>query len=108
MKQSGIVTILSTAAPGEAPAIAKMFVDRRLVACVNIQPIRSVYRWKGKAVDEGESLMIMKTREKNAGVVIDTIRSENSYDLPEIIVLPVIGGHAPYLDWVRRETEPMK
>lgn len=104
MTKSDIVTILSTAAPGQAPVIARMLVGNRLVACINIQPVRSIYRWKGKTFDEGECLMIMKTRKENAGAVIAAIKKEHSYDVPEIIVLPVITGFAPYLDWVRRET----
>lgn len=106
MAKSSVVTILSTAAPGQAPAIAKMLVERRLVACVTIQQVRSVYRWKGRTFDEGESLMIMKTRSENADAVIAAIKKEHSYDVPEIIVLPVLAGYAPYLDWVRRETGP--
>jgi len=104
MAKSGIVTILATAAPGQAPGIAKTLVDNRLVACVNIQPVRSIYRWKGRTSDEGESLMIMKTRTENADAVVAAIKKEHSYEVPEIIVLPVIAGYAPYLDWVRRET----
>ncbi|HOX34647.1 MAG TPA: divalent-cation tolerance protein CutA [Methanoregulaceae archaeon] len=106
MAKSSVVTILSTAAPGQAPAIAKMLVERRLVACVNIQPVRSIYRWKGRTLDEGESLMIMKSRKENTDAVIAAIKKEHSYEVPEIIVLPVIAGYAPYLDWVRREAGP--
>jgi len=104
MTKSGVVTILSTAAPGQAAAIAKTLVETRLVACVNIQQVRSIYRWKGTTFDEGESLIIMKTRTENADAVIAAIKKQHSYDVPEIIVLPVIAGYTPYLDWVRRET----
>ena len=61
-KKSGIVTILSTAPPEQAPELAKTLVNQRLVACVSIMPVRSVYRWREKVVDEGESLLFMKTR----------------------------------------------
>jgi periplasmic divalent cation tolerance protein len=102
--KSGIVTILSTSTPQQAPAIAKSLVGQRLVACVNIVPVRSVYRWQEKIADEGESLMIIKTREENADAVIASIKKEHSYNVPEILVLPVVKGHAPYLDWVLQET----
>ncbi len=103
-RKSGIVVVLSTATPEQAPALAKSLVERRFAACVNILPVRSVYRWQEKICDEGETLLIVKTREENADSVIAAIRQEHRYDVPEIIVLPVVKGYAPYLDWVCRET----
>ena len=105
VKKSGIVTILSTTTREQAPVLAKSLVGQRLVACVTIMPVRSVYRWRENVVDEDESLMIMKTREENADTVIATIKREHSYEVPEILVLPVVQGHAPYLDWIRQETK---
>lgn len=103
-KKSGIVTVLSTASREQAPVIARALVEDRLVACVNSMPVRSVYRWQGEICDEGETLLIMKTREENAGAVVAAVKRLHSYDVPEIIVLPVLKGYAPYLDWVARET----
>ena len=103
-KKSGIVTVLSTASREQAPVIARALVEDRLVACVNSMPVRSVYRWQGGICDEGETLLIMKTREENAGAVVAAVKRLHSYDVPEIIVLPVLKGYAPYLDWVARET----
>lgn len=103
-KKSGIVTILSTATPEQAPVIAQALVADRLVACINIMPVRSIYQWQGKTCDDSESLMIMKTREDQADAVIAGIKKLHSYDLPEIIVLPVLNGYPPYLDWVARQS----
>ena len=103
-KKSGIVTVLSTASREHAPVIARALVEDRLVACVNSMPVRSVYRWHGEICDEEETLLIMKTREENAGAVVAAVKRLHSYDVPEIIVLPVLKGYAPYLDWVARET----
>jgi periplasmic divalent cation tolerance protein len=105
-ENSGIVVILSTAAPEQAPVIAQKLVAERLVACVNIMPVRSIYRWQEKTCDDEENLLIMKTTEGNADAVIAAVKKVHSYDLPEIIVLPVTKGYPPYLEWVAEETLP--
>jgi periplasmic divalent cation tolerance protein len=67
-------------------------------------PVRSLYRWKGEFCDDGEHLLIIKTRRELADRVIRALKAEHPCEVPEIIVLPVIAGHAPYLDWVYGET----
>ncbi|MFZ0005868.1 MAG: divalent-cation tolerance protein CutA [Methanoregula sp.] len=99
-----IVVILCTAAPDTAAAMAEQLVNRKLVACVNIVPVQSTYRWKGRICHEPEHLMIAKTTKTHANTVVEILKSLHTYDVPEIIVLPVTMGYAPYLDWVRRET----
>jgi periplasmic divalent cation tolerance protein len=99
-----VVVILSTAPPHESAAMARALLDRRLVACVNVMPVRSFYRWKGEFCDDQEHLLIAKTTQDKLETVIPTIRTMHPYEVPEIIVLPVIAGHAPYLEWVHQET----
>jgi periplasmic divalent cation tolerance protein len=98
------VVIFSTAPPADSTAIARVLLDRRLVACVNVIPVRSFYRWKGEFCDDQEHLLIAKTTEEKAGEVIAAIRAMHPYEVPEIIAVPVIAGHAPYLEWVDQET----
>ena len=100
-----ICVILSTVPPALAPALAKSLLEKNLVACVNIMPVRSLYRWKGEHCDDEESLLIIKTRRQLADAVIQALKPEHPYEVPEIIVLPVIAGHAPYLAWVHEETK---
>ena len=98
------VLIFSTAPLSEAEGIARTLVERRLVACVNITAVQSIYRWEGRISDEPERLLVIKTTGHRQGEVIAAIKELHSYALPEIIVLPIIGGYIPYLSWVRDET----
>lgn len=99
------VVILSTAPPGEAAGIARALVAERLAACVQLEAIRSFYRWQGKVEDEHEELMLIKTRRHLAEAVIARIREIHSYEIPEAVVIPVESGSADYLAWLSDETE---
>jgi periplasmic divalent cation tolerance protein len=99
-----ICVICSTVPPAQSAGLAKSMLEKNLVACVNITQVRSLYRWKGASCDDEEHLLIMKTRRQLAEAVIRALKAEHPYEVPEIIVLPVITGHPPYLDWVYQET----
>jgi periplasmic divalent cation tolerance protein len=98
------VVIFSTVPPAESERLARALVERRLAACVNITPVRSYYRWKGEFCCDEEHLLIVKTPKKGADKVIAGIKALHSYEVPEIIAVPVIAGHPPYLEWVHGET----
>ncbi len=98
------VVVFCTAPAAEVGTIARELVDARLAACVNIVDVRSCFRWEGSVCDEQEGLLIIKTRYDRLNPLIARIRELHSYELPEIIALPIAGGHAPYLDWIREET----
>jgi len=100
-----ICVIYSTVPPSRSEDISKRLLEKGLVACVNITPVRSLYRWKGEACDDEEHLLIMKTRRSLADKVIRTLKAMHPYEVPEIIALPVIAGHLPYLAWVHGETQ---
>jgi periplasmic divalent cation tolerance protein len=89
----------------EAERMARALVDSRLAACVNIIPgLRSVYRWKGKIWDEGEFLLLIKTRIALFRQVEGKIKQIHSYEIPEIIAIPIIQGSETYLNWLREST----
>jgi periplasmic divalent cation tolerance protein len=98
------IVILSTAPPTESEALARMLINHRYVACVNVVPVRSFYRWKREFCDDQEHLLIVKTTRERVDEVIKAIKSIHSYETPEIIALPVIDGYLPYLEWVYQET----
>ena len=99
-----LVIIFSTASESEAPPLAQALVMQHLAACVNILPVTSVYRWQGDLCRDHEHLLIIKTVQKNVETVIREIRKLHSYELPEMVVIPVTGGYLPYLEWVAAET----
>jgi len=90
-----------------AARIARTLVEERLVACANlVANVRSIYRWQGNVEDEGEVMLVLKTRADRIGALAERLRALHPYALPELVVLPIEGGLAPYLDWVRTETAP--
>jgi len=91
--------------PEEARTIARALVKDKLVACVNIIPtVHSIYRWQGKIEEGDECLLMIKTTERNVEKTIHTIRELHSYEVPEIIVTPPVGGLKEYLNYVEDET----
>jgi periplasmic divalent cation tolerance protein len=100
------VVIFSTSGPGESEKIAGDLLEKRLCACVNIVPVRSRYHWKGELCRDEEHLLIIKTTDERSDEVIRRIAEVHSYEVPEAIVLPVVAGYEPYLQWVTEETTP--
>ena len=93
-----------------ATAVAEALVRAKLAACVNLSaPIASVYEWEGKLERTTEIAVLIKTRRALADQVIAAARPLHPYSLPCFVVLPVEGGLADYLAWVRAQTlgEPL-
>ena len=89
----------------EARRIADALIERRLAGCVHIVgPVESVYRWQGKIETASEWQCWIKTRREQYEAVAGVIRELHSYELPEILVLPVIAGSPAYLKWLADET----
>jgi periplasmic divalent cation tolerance protein len=104
MDQS-IVVFVSAGSEQEALTIARTLVEERLAACVNIvSKIRSIYRWEGKICDEPECYLIIKTRQELFQAIQKRIKTLHSYDVPEIIALPIVEGLNSYLEWIQGET----
>ncbi len=101
-----IVIFITAPNEDEAAGIARAVVEARLAACVNIaRNIRSIYSWQGKIEDDTEVLMIVKTRKNLFDALSAKVRELHSYDVPEIIALPIIDGSEKYLKWINESTK---
>jgi periplasmic divalent cation tolerance protein len=89
----------------DARKIANILVDEQIAACVNIIPsVESIYKWKGKVETNNEIIILAKTTDENVKKTIKRIQELHNYELPDIIVIPIIGGLKDYLDYINRET----
>lgn len=97
-----VIVLTSCGSVKEARSIAKSLVERRLAACVNriTAPVESIYRWKRKIESAKEYLLLIKTSRARFAAVERTIRELHSYDIPEIIALPIVVGSHDYLSWL--------
>src|SRR2546423_6900829 len=85
----------------EATKIAKMLVERKLAACVQIvPPMTSIYVWKGEVQRENEIMLVAKSTRAKFEELEDAVRAIHSYETPEIIALTIVAGSEPYLSWL--------
>jgi len=106
--QNQVVVFVTASSAEEADVIARAAVEERLAACANIVPsVSSVFRWKGKIEREAEVLIILKTRRGVLERLVARVQDLHSYEVPEVIALPIVGGSEEYLDWLREQTEPV-
>ncbi|PVZ10935.1 divalent-cation tolerance protein CutA [Actinomycetospora cinnamomea] len=98
------VVLTTTDSADEAERLARLLVDARLAACVQVAgPVRSVFRWEGAVSVEPEWQLWVKTDAGRVDDLTARLVAEHTYDVPEVLVLPVVGGHGPYVRWVTEE-----
>ena len=103
------ILVLSTADSTElAHKLALALVDAGQAACVNIVPgIRSIYRWQGKVCDEAEVLLLIKTTRELFDAVCSTIRGLHTYEVPEMIALPLTAADPKYRAWLAAQLKEL-
>ena len=95
------VVLVTAGSRENASLIARTLVEERLAACCNILPgMTSVYRWEGSIQEDEEVLLICKTRIAHFAQLERRVQDLHTYDVPEVIQLPVTRGSAPYLAWI--------
>jgi periplasmic divalent cation tolerance protein len=100
-----IVVVTSVGTEEQALDVAHALVRGRQAACVNIVPnIHSVYRWKGRVCDDGEMLLIVKTRASSFDAVRETIHKVNTYELPEVLAYKVDWASPGFASWIEKMT----
>ena len=101
------VVMTSVGTEQQAVEISEELITRRLATCINIVPcLRSIYRWKGKVCEDTEYLLLIKTPEKLFEQVSLAIREYHSYELPEILAVPVTAAETNFHQWVLQMVEP--
>jgi periplasmic divalent cation tolerance protein len=97
-----VVVLVTCGSRAEAQRIAREIVSRRLAACANLLevPVQSMYRWKGKVEKAREFLLLIKTSARRLPALEAEVRRLHSYDVPEVIALPIVAGSPKYLAWL--------
>ena len=102
--QEHLVALITAGSQEEADRIANTLVSEMLAACVNVLPgVTSVYRWEGRVQRDQEWLLVAKSTRHVLDDLVRCVQAIHSYDLPEIIALPVVGGSEGYLRWLDGE-----
>lgn len=94
------VVLVTASSQKEAETIASSLIETQLAACVNLLPIHSIYTWQGKIHSDSEWQLIIKTDLSLFSQLEKKIRELHSYEVPEIIAVPVLAGSQPYLQWI--------
>ena len=99
-----VVILITTNMDEEAQEIANRLLTQRKAACVNIIPkVRSLFWWKGELDSADEAVLIVKTKASLVDEIVSLVREAHSYEVPEVIALPLIGGNPDYLNWMSDE-----
>ena len=100
------VVVLITSTDKEAHKIAEALLTQRKAACVNIVPrVSSLFWWQGELDSAQESLLIVKTKASLLNEIVTLVKGIHSYEVPEIIALPIVGGNRDYLEWIGNEVK---
>lgn len=99
-----LVVLMTAGSQEEAERIAQALVSDMLAACVNVIPgVTSIYRWEGQIRRDQEWLLVAKSQRQVLDPLVQRVQALHSYDVPEIVALPLVGGSEAYLRWLDRE-----
>ena len=107
MNPSYIVILVTSKDKREAEKIAQLLLDERLIACANIvNPVSSFFHWSGKIERAEECLIVMKSRMDLFSQVAERVKGLHSYEVPEVLALPIVEASKVYLDWMSVVLKP--
>lgn len=105
MENDCVVVWTTIGSTADGRGIASILVTERLAACVNVLPeMESFYRWKGQVEADHERQLVMKTTAHRVAALRARVHELHDYDVPEFVVLPIVGGSDAYLNWIREST----
>jgi len=100
-----VIVLTTLDAQTDAAAFARLLVDERLAACVNILPaMTSIYRWKGAIEEDNERQLVIKTTSDRVEALEARLHELHPYELPEFLVVPATDGSTGYLEWLEAST----
>jgi periplasmic divalent cation tolerance protein len=103
--KSYAVVMTTTSSVDEADKIARALLEKKLAACVQVLPMRSYYTWKDKLNIENENLLLIKGKRSDYGEIEKCIKDNHSYEVAEIIQVPIENGSRDYLKWIAQITQ---
>lgn len=102
-----LIVYMTAADTDEAGRIGRMLVEARLAACVNVLgQVQAIFHWDGAVQTGAETAFIAKTWDDRLPELTEAVRRAHSYDVPCIVALPLAGGDAAFIDWIREQTRP--
>lgn len=105
MLPQNIVIFVTAKDADEARKISQKLLEEKLIACANIAgSVESLFWWEGKIDRAGEVLLVLKSRAELLDKITAAVKAAHSYDVPEVIAMPVVGGNPDYLKWVEEST----
>jgi periplasmic divalent cation tolerance protein len=108
MANDYVIVLTTLPAGADAAGLAARLVEERLAACVNIlPPMTSVYRWGEGIEKDTEHQVVIKTVRIHLAALQQRVRALHPYDVPEFVVLPIVGGSDAYLGWIGASTRPV-
>ena len=104
-----LIVFVTVSSQEEGERIGSSLVESKLAACVNVLPqVSSIFSWQGKIEKDGEIMLLIKTTSERMDDLAAKIKEMHSYDVPEILAVPVFAGSRDYIDWVHQETNSKK
>lgn len=101
-----LLVLTTVASQEQARALAAAMLEQRLAACVQLQPIASLYRWQGQVQQEAEWRVLLKTAASRYSALETALRQAHPYELPAIVAVPVVQALPAFADWVAQEVSP--
>ena len=101
-----LIIFITTGTYEEADQVAEVLLKQRKAACINIVPgVRSRFWWEGQLHSDRENLLIVKAKASLLDEIVGLVKEVHSYDVPEVIALPIIGGSSDYVEWIGKELQ---
>jgi len=100
------VVLVTVGSQNEAQQIGQALVESRLAACVSLMPIQSIYSWQGELHQAEEWQLVIKTDLSQFEALTAKVHTLHSYEVPEIVAVPILIGDQPYLNWIAAQVQP--